>query len=517
MANRMSDLLAAGRPPATVAAKRGAWRLGSLVKAASLPGAELILRVPLLRDYLLGKLLESLDTCYDQTEQDQVLLDHIRWFASHLGPFLRRLIEERPAAALAVLRFIGTWTTDVYRRTDAQLTGRVTPCTVVIEPTDRCNLNCPGCYAKSTADGCDLPYERLLQVVGEVIQMGVTLVTISGGEPFLRERADSTLTRLAGRFRDRGFLVYTNGTLIDAEIAKALGRLGNIFPAISVEGFEHQTDARRGRGVYEHIRSVRRMLAGDEVMTGFSATVTRENAEAIASDDFIDLRIEEGDLFGWFFLLQPIGRSPRADLMVTADQRAMLYEAVTRWRIQQRPIFLGDFWNDGYLTGGCIAGGRYYFHIYANGDISPCVFAPVACGNIFDIIAGRSKYSSLADLVQNHPVFRAFRSAQEEVRLQTRKNAFGGLVTDRARPCLLIDHPHLFRRISRMPGCIPAKNMSAGYLDGQIAAAIDQAARDWQVRARTLSDPLSMPAKCGVGDPKRDLTRLRTPLQRTAN
>lgn len=37
------------------------------------------------------------------------------------------------------------------------------------------------------------------------------------------------------------------------------------------------------------------------------------------SDDFIDLRIGDGDLSGWFFLPQPIGRSPRADLMVTAE------------------------------------------------------------------------------------------------------------------------------------------------------------------------------------------------------
>ncbi len=459
-----------------------------LARASSWRGADILLRVPFVRDFVVSRLLSSLDACYDDNERDDRLRDYVKWFGSRLGPFLRRLMAERPAAARAILRFIGTWTMDVYRRSDTQLAGRATPCTVVIEPTDRCNLSCPGCYAKSTVDGCDLPFERMEQVVREVIDMGVTLVTISGGEPFLRERADATLTRLAERFGDRGFLVYTNGTLIDADIAKALGRVGNVFPAISVEGFEHQTDARRGRGTYEHIRRVRRTLAEAGVMTGFSATVTRENAEAIAGDDFIDLRIEEGDLFGWFFLLQPIGRSPRIDLMVTAAQRAMLREAVIRWRRQQRAIFLGDFWNDGYLTGGCIAGGRYYFHIYANGDISPCVFAPVACGNIFDIIAGRSEYSSLSGFVQDHPVFRAFRAAQEQV-------------ADRARPCLLIDHPHLFREIARMPQCRPGKNMAEGYLDGEIAAAIDHAARRWELRSRRLADPISEPAPSRIYQP----------------
>jgi len=292
-------------------------------------------------------------------------------------------------------------------------------------------------------------------------------VTISGGEPFLRERADRAITRLAERFTDRGFLVYTNGTLIDEATARRLGEVGNVFPAISVEGFEHQTDARRGSGVYEQSRRARRLLAEADVMTGFSATVTRDNAEAVTSDDFIRLRIDEGDLFGWFFLLQPIGRSPRPDLMVTAEQRATLREAVYRWREQQRPIFLGDFWNDGHLVDGCIAGGRYYFHIYANGDISPCVFSPVACGNIFDIIAGRSEYASLRDFVQRHPVFTAYRDEQRRI-------------TDRDRPCLLIDHPEAFRRINRQPECRPAKNMAPGYADGEIAGHIDRAAAEWR-------------------------------------
>jgi MoaA/NifB/PqqE/SkfB family radical SAM enzyme len=442
-------------------------RLFRMALASAVKGADLGLRVPLVRDYFLHKLSQRLTASYDDTERDHETLMHLRWLGPHLKPFLHRLLDERPAAARAILRFIHTWICDIYRRTEIQRTGITTPCTVVIEPTDRCNLNCPGCYARSSCDGCDLPFEDILRIVQQVIDMGVTLITISGGEPFLREKADQSLTRLGRLFKNRGFLIYTNGTLIDQETADRMGRAGNLFPAISVEGFQHQTDARRGRGTYEADRCARKFLANAGVMTGFSATVTRKNAEAVASDDFIDQRLEEGDLFGWFFLLQPIGRSPRPDLMVTAEQRAMLREAVYRWRQQNRPIFLGDFWNDGPLSGGCIAGGRYYFHICADGDISPCVFAPVACGNIFDIINGTSEYRSLKEFVQHHPVFVAFRAEQKKIK-------------DRARPCLLIDHPHVFRRICEIEGCRPTRNMTDGYLDGDIARAIDAAAAEWQ-------------------------------------
>ncbi|MFQ5807066.1 MAG: radical SAM/SPASM domain-containing protein [Phycisphaerae bacterium] len=441
-------------------------RLSHLALGATVQAAGLALDVPPLRNFFLERLLQRLEKSYQEREGDPERLLHDRWFGKHLQSFLRRLINERPAAARAILRFIGTWVYDVNRRSDAQRAGVATPATVVIEPTDRCNLNCPGCYAKSTTDGCDLPYERLVEIVQEVIDMGVTLVTLSGGEPFLREKVDRSITRLAERFNNRGFLVYTNGTLLDDELAARLGAAGNIFPAISVEGFEHQTDARRGHGIYAQNRRARKLLGDHGVMTGFSATVTRENCEAICTDGFIDLRIEEGDMFGWFFLLQPIGRSPRPDLMVTAEQRATLRETVYRWRQEDRPIFLGDFWNDGPLVGGCMAGGKYYFHIYANGDISPCVFSPVACGNIFDIINGRSEYASLTEFVQRHPVFLAFRDEQ-------------GRIIDRARPCLLIDHPEAFRRVAKVNGCRPAKNISVGYLDGEIARAVDDVAEAW--------------------------------------
>lgn len=455
------------------ASSRSSERWHSAALLALAKAAELSLRVPLRNNFFVERLIQALDRAIDENEHDPETRAQLLGFGAHLKAFLLRVANERPAAARAILRFLGTYVQDVYRRTRRQDSGIAAPMTVVIEPTDRCNLRCPGCYAKSSSDGIDLPFDRMVEVVQQVIDMGVSLITISGGEPFLRERADRTISRLAERFPNHGFLVYTNGTMIDEAIALRLGKLGNVFPAISVEGFEHQTDARRGRGTATTNRLVRELLARHGVMTGFSATVTRENAEAIASDEFIHQRIAEGDMFGWFFLMQPIGRAPRPELMVTARQRALLREAILRWRQADLPIFLGDFWNDGPLVGGCIAGGRSYFHIYANGDISPCVFAPVASGNIFDIIAGRSEYSSLNDFVQRNPVFVAYREEQARIK-------------DRKRPCLLIDHPEAFRRIAKVDGCRPAKNMPAGYLDGDIARAIDLAAAEWRQLAPTL-------------------------------
>ena len=58
-----------------------------------------------------------------------------------------------------------------------------------------------------------------------------------------------------------------------------------------------------------------------------------------------------------------------------------MYDTIRRWR-GEKPLFTLDFWNDGEYAGGCIAGGRRFLHINANGDIEPCAFTHYADSNI---------------------------------------------------------------------------------------------------------------------------------------
>ena len=445
-------------------------RLARMVIAVTVRGAR---RVPAFRERVFRRLSETVRRSYVETEPNAETLALDLWFGRKLEPFLCRMLTERPRAAKKLVHLMYVWAQDVRRRSVSAVTGAVTPVTVVLEPTGRCNLNCPQCYADSTPQGAQLPYELWHRTIQDAREMGVTLITLTGGEPFFREQDDRLITRAAADFPDNGFLVYTNASLIDEAAAERLGEAGNVFPAISVEGYERETDGRRGKGYTTRASRVRSTLAANDVMYGFSATVTRKNADLLSSDEFIDRRIEEGDMFGWFFLMQPIGRSPDLSLLVTADQRARLREQIFKWRDQGKPIFLGDFWNDGCFVGGCIAGARYYFHIYANGDISPCVFAPIACGNIQDVFSGKSEYRSLADFANRHPFFVKFREKQKEI-------------ADHRAPCLLMDHPEMLREICARAPWYAADNMPKGYLDGDIGRAMDACATSWRQALRGL-------------------------------
>ena len=79
----------------------------------------------------------------------------------------------------------------------------------------------------------------------------------SGGEPLVRK---NDLVKLAEEHRDCVFLAFTNTTLVDEEFTKKLGELGNFGLAISVEGFEEETDMRRGKGTYKKVMEAMDLL-----------------------------------------------------------------------------------------------------------------------------------------------------------------------------------------------------------------------------------------------------------------
>jgi len=289
------------------------------------------------------------------------------------------------------------------------------PWAILMDPTEKCNLRCTGCWAGDYQRTHELDLETMDRIVTEGEDMGVYFYVVSGGEPTVRM---DRIMELARRHPNAVFHLFTNGTLITREMAKQLVDLGNITFAISLEGLEETTDRRRGKGVFQKVMNTMDILREEGLVFGFSATYTRQNTEEVSSDEFIDLMIDKGAGFGWYFTYIPIGRDVNLDLMATPEQRAYMYDRMRELR-RTKPIFLVDFWNDGQYSHGCIAGGRRYFHINANGDVEPCAFVHYATCNI--------KYVSLKEALQN-PLFAAYQKRQPFNR-------------NMLRPCPLIDNP----------------------------------------------------------------------------
>jgi len=262
------------------------------------------------------------------------------------------------------------------------------PLMVVISPTGSCNLSCAGCYSGWSAPGDEMPFEELERLVEEARGLwGIRLVAFSGGEPLLYGRGSKGILDVIERNSDMLFLVFTNGTLVDRRVARRLAASGNAMLAFSVEGLERSTDARRGTGTFAGVMRALSELKDAGAPAGISVTATRDNCEEILSDEFIDFFFRENLVFfEVLFQYVPQGRDPNAALMPTPEQRLRMWQR--SWEIiEERKVFVFDFWNHGTLVGGCMAAGRErgYLHVDWEGNVCQCVFVPYSAGNIYEV------------------------------------------------------------------------------------------------------------------------------------
>jgi len=367
-----------------------------------------------------------------------------RRFLLDLNPKVRRQLVDS-------LIIKGTLTAPRIRHALERKLGFYPPSTIVISPTMNCPLRCYGCYAAEYKKEDSLTFEEVDRVINEAKELGIHFVVLSGGEPFAWPPIMKTFESQSDVF----FLVYTSGMQLDDETVDRLADLGNVCPAISCEGFEEETDRRRGKGAFKKVTRSMERLRDKGVAVSFSATATRRNLDIITSDRFVDHLVEAGCIMGWYFSYMPIGRSPDLDLMPTPEQRVELSRRVKDLRAR-KPIVLIDFWNDGEYSGGCIAGGRKYLHINNRGDAEPCVFCHFAKDNIRD--------KSLQEILAGD-FFRAIRERQP-------------YNPDLRRVCIMIDNPSVLREVVKETGARPTHKGAESLLT-DFADALDKYAEDF--------------------------------------
>ncbi|NLY88384.1 MAG: radical SAM protein [Firmicutes bacterium] len=291
------------------------------------------------------------------------------------------------------------------------------PWAILMDPTSACNLNCTGCWAAQYGDKHNLSYETLDSICRQGKELGTYFYILSGGEPLVRK---DDIIRLCEAHQDCYFFAFTNGTLVDDELCREMLRVGNFALAFSIEGDEEATDMRRGKGAYQKVIEAMDRMRRHKLIFGYSTCYHRYNTESVASDEFVDEMIARGCRFAWNFTYMPVGKDADVNLLATPEQRTYMYRRIREIR-ETKPIFAIDFWNDGEFSDGCIAGGRSYLHINANGDVEPCAFIHYANVNI--------KEASLLDALRS-PLFMAYR----------RRQPFN---ENHLLPCPLLDNPEI--------------------------------------------------------------------------
>ena len=316
-----------------------------------------------------------------------------------------------------------------------------------------------GCWAAEYGYKLNLTYDEIDDIIRQGKELGVYLYIYTGGEPLVRKK---DIIKLCEKHSDCVFLSFTNGTLIDEEFADEMLRVKNFVPAISLEGFEEATDSRRGEGVYQSVLKAMKIMHDRRLMYGVSCCYTSENYDSITSEEYYQMMQDNGAFFVWYFHYMPVGNDASPELLPTPEQRKTVIERIRRYR-STKGFFAMDFQNDGEYVGGCIAGGRRYFHINANGDIDPCVFIHYSDSNI--------REKTILEALQS-PLFMAYHDGQP-----FNENMF--------QPCPMLENPKILRKIVEETGA-KSTDLESPESAEHLCAKCDSYAACWAPHAEKI-------------------------------
>lgn len=289
------------------------------------------------------------------------------------------------------------------------------PAFLMLSITNRCNLKCKGCWVEQTAVPQQLSMAQLQGIVDTAKKYGSRFFGILGGEPLLRGDLFALFEKNPGAF----FQLYTNGMLLDAQVAARLAAAGNVTPLISIEGLENESRVRRGRDdVFA------RSLAGLEaavkagLFTGVTASINRRNFAELVSTEYLDFLTAKGAHYIWYFVYRPCGSEPDMDNALDEAQILALRRFIVEQRRKAKILVIDAYW-DAQGRAVCPGAMGLSHHIAPNGAVEFCPVIQAADGYL------NADASNLESIFQQYPFLKAMRR----------------FCAERGRNCVLMEAP----------------------------------------------------------------------------
>ena len=298
----------------------------------------------------------------------------------------------------------------------------------VWEMTAACNLRCIHCHA---AGGKPSPDElttaeakRLLDELAAIDEF--RMMAFTGGEPLVRH----DLFELLAYSQALGFTntMATNATLIDDPMAQRLRRHGVVIAAVSLDGFDAAShDFVRGLpGAFDAAVKGMHALRRAGILLHINITAMQYNMDQM--ERLMALVEELGTGILLMYQLVPVGRGRGiggAALDLGANERLIRFmaEAQRTTRAIMEPVAGPQYWpfllkRAGIHRGpllhlaegvfhGCSAG-RGFVYIKPDGQVWPCPFIEVSCGNV--------RESPFSTIWSDSPVFADLRSREQRLK-----------------------------------------------------------------------------------------------------
>jgi MoaA/NifB/PqqE/SkfB family radical SAM enzyme len=311
------------------------------------------------------------------TESESKKLMHMLQLTLHgnigVVEWQRRFYTACPQAVRHALKnvFVRRFVLGSMKRRKLAAEGSVVPALVMVSlntPEAGCNLACSHCYAVGHNNAI-LPLVLAKKVIQEQEDLGIYNVRLLGGEPFLYKG----IWEIFESFPQTSFYVATNATMLTEDVVNRLAGFGNVFPMISLEGFEQTTDAIRGQGVFAKTLLAMKLCKSARLPYSITATVTRSNRQEVTSPAFLQMLDEHRCVGIGFSCYVPIGRTPHPEWQISIQESKEL-DQVCGLIHNNFGMYPGIGRNGIGRVNDCSAA-REYVHILPDGQVESCPFA----------------------------------------------------------------------------------------------------------------------------------------------
>jgi MoaA/NifB/PqqE/SkfB family radical SAM enzyme len=246
--------------------------------------------------------------------------------------------------------------------------------------THQCNLSCRGCYAKSWEKGDGLNIDQITSIIDQSRELGTYIFVIAGGEPLM---VDGLLEAVSER-KGSIFIMFTNGILIDEDLADSVVEAGNVMPVVSLDGPKEMNDARRGMGIWKKATDAMRLLQERGSLFGFSTMLTHQNYRFLLGREYLDPMWDLGCRLGFFIDYIPFPEDLNPRYVLTTEDFEVKAELVRKARLESHPYVI-NFPPDEYqASGGKCMAGKSSVHVNADGWLEPCPYSHYASHNLLE-------------------------------------------------------------------------------------------------------------------------------------
>lgn len=270
---------------------------------------------------------------------------------------------------------------NAYRQATMGSWKKARPIQALFELTYRCNHLCTFCNNPLSREGSELSTEEAFRVIGELKELGILFLTLTGGEPLLRK--DFWEIAAEARRQKLALRVFTNAYLIDDATADRLKALSVVETSISLHGSRPEVHEKLTRipGSFQRVMDAVKRLRARDMRVILKTPVTRLN-----ENDLFDIK-RIADDFGAFMVfdttitprfdgdISPLGLAPSEEFYQWFWSRT---GAPLRNGVEPKPR---HFEGRDELE-GCCGTGRSGLMVDPYGSVFPCALWFRKLGNV---------------------------------------------------------------------------------------------------------------------------------------